>query len=109
MIEERRGDHEPGVDGAADDATERVPGAIIEPIVKRVEALLGEIFRGAIVEVRVELVYDRLVAQHREEASGKGFFGFCKKAKCFQRVILDKEVRVKNTYTEWPHMSIWST
>jgi hypothetical protein len=54
-------------------------------------------------------VYDRLVAQHREEASGKGFFGFCKKAKCFQRVILDKEVRVKNTYTEWPHMSIWST
>ena len=70
--EDGRGDHEPGVDGAADDPAERVPGAVVEPVVEGVEALLGEEARRAVVEVGVELVDHGLVAQHGEEADGEG-------------------------------------
>ena len=72
MIEESRGDHETRIDGTADDATKRVPGAVVEPVVEIVEALSGEVLSGAVVEVGIEFVNDRLVAQHREEASRKG-------------------------------------
>ncbi len=46
MIEGGRGDHQAGVDGAADDSTERVPGPVVEPA--------GEHFEGAATFVRVQ-------------------------------------------------------
>lgn len=63
-IQGRRGEHQAGVDGAADDAAQRIPGAIIEPIVKLVEALLGKEPRGAVIKVRIELMDDAFEAQH---------------------------------------------
>jgi hypothetical protein len=44
VIEGGRGDHQAGVDGAADDSTERVPGPVVEPA--------GERFEGAATFVR---------------------------------------------------------
>lgn len=58
------GEHQAGIDGAADDAAQRIPGAIIEPIVKLVEALLGKEPRGAVIKVRIELMDDAFEAQH---------------------------------------------
>lgn len=73
-VKERSGrDHETGIDGAADDTAERVPGSVVEPVVERVEALFGEELGGAVVEIRIELVDDRLIAQHRKETSRKRF------------------------------------
>lgn len=89
MVEEAGRDHEAGVDGASDDPenslvgeqvdtiggassqrdvrveeagatpAQRVPGTIIEPVVEVVEAFVCEVFRGAVVEVRVKLVDHR--------------------------------------------------
>eukprot|EP00053_Salpingoeca_punica_P010929 m.97584 g.97584 ORF g.97584 m.97584 type:complete len:573 (+) comp15536_c0_seq2:800-2518(+) len=70
--DERGGDHEARVDGAADDAAERVPGAVVKPVVEVVEALLHQVLRGAVVEVRVKLVDHALVADDGKEAAGKG-------------------------------------
>lgn len=56
VIESRRCDHETWIDRAADDTAEWVPGAVIEPVMERVETLFREIFRRAVVEVRIELV-----------------------------------------------------
>lgn len=65
-VEGRRGDHQAGVNGAANDASQRIPGAIIEPVVELVEALLGKEPRGAVVEIRIKLMDDAFEAQHRE-------------------------------------------
>lgn len=43
-----------GVEGAADDAAEGVPRAVIEPVPHVVEAVLCQELRDAVVEVRVE-------------------------------------------------------
>lgn len=40
-----------GVDGASDDSAERVPRAIIEPVVKLVKALLGQETSGPVVKI----------------------------------------------------------
>ncbi len=66
-----RGDHEPGVDGAADDPPQRIPSAIVKPIVKAVEALVGQILGGPVIEVGIELVNHGLVAKHGEETDGE--------------------------------------
>lgn len=62
-----RRDHETRVDSAAYNATERVPGALVEPVQEVVEAVDYHVIRSAIVEPRVELVDDALIADHREE------------------------------------------
>ena len=59
------------VDCASDDPTKRIPGAIIEPVVELVEALLCQEAGGAVVEVGIELVNNALKAEHREETSGE--------------------------------------
>lgn len=61
-----RRDHEARVDRATDDATERIPGALIEPVEEVVEAVRYHVVGRAVVEPRVELVNDTLVADHRE-------------------------------------------
>ena len=66
-----RGHHQARVDGPADDPAQRVPGAIVEPVVEGVEALLGEEPGRPVVEVGVELVDHGLVAQHGEQPDGK--------------------------------------
>ena len=68
VVDEARGEHEAGIDGAADNATERVPGALVEPVEEVIEAVRDHVIGGAVVEPRVELVYDTLVADHREQA-----------------------------------------
>lgn len=71
-VERGRGDHQAGIDGAADDPSQGIPGALIEPVVKVVETLLGQEPRGAVVKVRVKLMDDTLEAQHGEEPSAEG-------------------------------------
>ncbi|KAJ8524775.1 hypothetical protein ON010_g16341 [Phytophthora cinnamomi] len=55
-VHERRRVHEPRVDGAADDAAQRVPRAVVEPVEELEEALGRQVLGRAEVEVRVELV-----------------------------------------------------
>lgn len=71
-VEEGGGEHEAGVEGAADDAAERVPGLEIEPVPELLEAVADEVESGAVVEVGVELVDHGLVAEDAEEADGEG-------------------------------------
>ena len=73
VIEDCWGDHEARVNCAADDASERIPDTIVEPVVERVEAFVGQKLGRSIVEVRVKFVDDRLVAEHREQACGKRY------------------------------------
>lgn len=70
-VQGRRGEHQPGIDGAADDAAQGIPGAVIEPVVELVKALLRQKPRGAVVEVRIELMDYAFESQHREQACGK--------------------------------------
>jgi len=70
-VQGRRGEHQARVNGAADDASQGIPGAVIEPVVELVEALLGEEPRGAVVEVRVELMDNALESQHGKQARGE--------------------------------------
>jgi hypothetical protein len=64
-----------GIDGPPDNATKRVPGALIKPVEKVIEALVHIILRGAIVEVavtesgyvrKVHIIYVYLTGQIRE-------------------------------------------
>ncbi len=77
--EESSGPHETGVDGTTHETAERVPSHVVEPVVEVVEAFLGEIFRAAEVEPRVELVNHTLVSNHGKETNAK-----CKNANCCQ-------------------------
>ena len=71
-VEQRGGDHQPGEERAPDDAAERVPALVVEPVPELGVAVLREVERGAVVEVGVELVDHGLVAEHGEEAHGEG-------------------------------------
>lgn len=71
-VEERGGDHEAREERAPDDPAERVPALGVEPVPELGVAVLGEVERGAVVEVGVELVDHGLVAEHGEEAHGEG-------------------------------------
>lgn len=42
-----------GIDGASDDSAERVPCAVVEPVVKLVKAFLGQETSGAVIEIPV--------------------------------------------------------
>ena len=66
-VDGARRDHEARVDRAADDAPQWVPGALVEPVEEVVEAVRHHVIGRAVVEPRVELVNDALVADHREE------------------------------------------
>ena len=55
------------IDGAADDATERIPREFIEPVEKIVEAILGHVSGRSIVEPWIEFVNDGLEADDGEE------------------------------------------
>lgn len=66
------GEHEAGVEGAADNAAERVPWLRVEPVPELGEAVACEEERGAVVEVGVELVDHGLVAENAEEARDEG-------------------------------------
>ena len=50
VVDESRGQHQSGVDGAAHDPTQRVPGALVEPVEEVVEAMLHHVRRGPVVE-----------------------------------------------------------
>lgn len=71
-VEEGGGDHETGVEGAANDAAEGVPALGVEPVPEVVEAVLGEVQGCPVVEVGVELVDHALVAEDAEEAGDEG-------------------------------------
>ena len=71
MVDGSRGNHEARVDRSTDDTTQGVPGTVIEPVVKGVEAFFGQELRRAIVEVRIELMDDGFVSQNREQARCK--------------------------------------
>lgn len=70
-VDEGGGDHEAWVEGAADDAAERVPALGVEPVPEFIEALLSEVQGGAVVEVRVEFVDHGLVSEDAEETGDK--------------------------------------
>lgn len=66
----RSGGHEARVDGAADNAAQRVPRPVIEPVQEIVGAFRGQELGGAVVEVGIVLVDDlrrgRAAARARE-------------------------------------------
>lgn len=70
-VDEGSGDHEAGVESAADDATEGIPALRVEPVPELIKAVAGEEKGGAIVEIGVELVDHGLVAKNAEEADGE--------------------------------------
>ena len=62
-----RGNHETRVDGAAHNTAQRVPGTFVEPVEEVVVAVGDHVMGGTVVEPRVKLVDDALVADHREK------------------------------------------
>ncbi len=62
VVDDGGGGHESRVDRAADDAAQRVPRAVVEPVQEVVEALARKVLGRAEVEVRVELVNDLRVS-----------------------------------------------
>ena len=54
VVDDAAGDHETGVEGAARDAAQRMPCAVIEPVPEVVEAVRNEVLCGAKVEPRVD-------------------------------------------------------
>ncbi len=56
------------VDCAADDSAERIPCHVIEPVVKAVIAFGCQEACCAVVEIRIELVNNRLIAQHGKQS-----------------------------------------
>jgi len=68
VIEEAGSDHEARIDGTTDDPTQGVPSSIVEPIVKVIEAVLGEVFCSAIIEIWIKFMDDRLESKNREES-----------------------------------------
>lgn len=56
---------------SADDSAKRVPGAIIEPVEKVVEAIFGQMMRRPVVEPGVELVNDRFETDDRKQSRRK--------------------------------------
>lgn len=71
-VDEGGGDHEAGVEGAADDPAEGVPALGVEPVPEVVEALLGQVEGSAVIEIGIELVDHGLVAKDAEEARNEG-------------------------------------
>ena len=43
-------DHQTGIDGAADNSAQRVPGTVIEPIQEVVEPILHHVGSGTVIE-----------------------------------------------------------
>lgn len=72
-IEYGRCDHQAGINRAADDPSQRIPGSVIEPIVEVVESLFGQEARRPVIEVRIEFVDDAFESEHREQTSGECF------------------------------------
>jgi hypothetical protein len=60
VIDGAGSDHEAWVDGAPDNAAQRVPGPVVEPVVEGVESLLCQVLGRPIVEIGIELVNHRL-------------------------------------------------
>ena len=48
-----------------------IPCPVVEPVVEGVEPLLGQVLGGAVVEVGIELVDHRLIAQDGEKPDGE--------------------------------------
>ena len=57
------------VDGSPNDTSQRVPGAVIKPIVKVVEAFFCQEASGTVIEVWIKFMDHALKPQHREETS----------------------------------------
>ena len=58
VVDDTGGDHEAGVDGAADDTSEGIPCSVVKPVVEIVEPILGQILGCAVVEIWIKLVND---------------------------------------------------
>lgn len=61
-IEGRSGGHQAGINSTTDGPAERIPPPVIEPVQKVQETLCRQELGGSEVEVRVEFVNHRLVA-----------------------------------------------
>ena len=61
-----------GVNGSSNDPAEGVPGSVVKPVMKAVEAFLRQVFGGSEVEVGIELVNDALEPQHCEQPRREG-------------------------------------
>ena len=68
LVDEGGRDHEPRIDGAADDAAERIPCAVIKPVVEVEETFLNKVLGGAVVEVGVKLVDHALKPDHSKQS-----------------------------------------
>lgn len=56
------GYHEAGVHGAPDDAAQRVPGALVEPVQEVVEPMLDHVGRGPVVEPGTNTLTENMAA-----------------------------------------------
>ena len=72
VVEEASSDHETGIDCSSNNPTKWIPGSVVKPVVKVVETLIREVLGCSVVEVRIELMDDRLKAKDREEPDGEG-------------------------------------
>ena len=66
MVNDGRSDHQPRIDGATNDPSQRIPSSVVEPIVKLVKSFVGQKFGCTVIEVRIELVNHHLIPEHRE-------------------------------------------
>eukprot|EP00754_Rhynchopus_humris_P001249 Rhum_TRINITY_DN10757_c0_g2::Rhum_TRINITY_DN10757_c0_g2_i1::g.40138::m.40138 len=71
VVNGTRGEHQTRVHGVSHPASKRVPHEGVEPVVERLKSVVHKRLRGTEVEVRVELVDDTLVANHREETQAE--------------------------------------
>lgn len=58
VVNDTTGNHQAWIESSASDATERVPGPVIEPIPEAVKSICDEVFGGSEIEPRIEFVDD---------------------------------------------------
>lgn len=58
MVNDTTGNHQAWVESSSSDATERVPGSVVEPVPEAVESICDEVFGGSKVEPRIEFMDD---------------------------------------------------
>lgn len=54
MVDDATGNHEAGVESSSSDTTERIPGAVVEPVPEAVESIGDQVFGSPEVEPRID-------------------------------------------------------
>lgn len=71
------------VHGASNHSPKRVPGPVIKPVPHVEEALLAQVLRHTVVEIRIELVNYALVLDHRKQPEAESHYAYTEQGRCF--------------------------